>query len=143
MNWADEGQTDAQIAAAVGVSYKTIANASGIHCQPSKLIFEHDGAPFTSDELAALLTGGSSKEFESEVTTGRFGTGYLVTHVLAERAKRRECSWSLLIFWESLLPKLCNSRAQLRVSHGYLYGGVELGGYILRCPFGHPETGPT
>jgi hypothetical protein len=60
-----------------------------IHCKPSKLIFEHDGAPFTSDELAALLTGGSSKEFESEVTTGRFGTGFLVTHVLAERATLR------------------------------------------------------
>jgi len=53
------------------------------------LIFEHDGAPFTSDELAALLTGGSSKEFESEVTTGRFGTGFLVTHVLSERATLR------------------------------------------------------
>lgn len=60
-----------------------------IHYEPSKLIFEHDGAPFTSDELAALLTGGSSKEFESEETTGRFGTGFLVTHVLAERATLR------------------------------------------------------
>jgi hypothetical protein len=51
------------------------------------VLFEHDGAPFTSEELAALLSGGSSKEFESEITTGRFGTGFLVTHVLAERAK--------------------------------------------------------
>jgi len=53
----------------------------------SSVIFEHDGAPFTSEELAALLSSGSSKEFESEVTTGRFGTGFLVTHVLAERAQ--------------------------------------------------------
>lgn len=60
-----------------------------VRCEPWKLIFEHDGAPFTADELAALLTGGSSKEFESEVTTGRFGTGFLVTHVLAERARLR------------------------------------------------------
>ena len=51
--------------------------------------FEHDGAPFTSDELAALLSGGSSKDFESESTTGRFGTGFLVTHVLAERTRLR------------------------------------------------------
>jgi hypothetical protein len=36
-------------------------------------------------ELAALLSGGSSKEFDSDETTGRFGTGFLVTHVLAER----------------------------------------------------------
>ena len=47
--------------------------------------FEHDGAPFSSSELAALLSGGSSKDFGSEETTGRFGTGFLVTHVLAER----------------------------------------------------------
>jgi hypothetical protein len=54
-----------------------------------KVAFEHDGAAFTSEELAALLSGGSSKEFESEVTTGRFGTGFLVTHVLAERTDLR------------------------------------------------------
>ena len=48
--------------------------------------FEHDGVPFTSSDLAALLSGGSSKDLESEKTTGRFGTGFLVTHVLAKRA---------------------------------------------------------
>src|SRR5258708_4315995 len=42
---------------------------------PSRVSFEHDGALFNSQELAALLSGGSSKEFESDVTTGRFGTG--------------------------------------------------------------------
>ena len=52
--------------------------------EASKVMFEHNGAPFTSEELAALLSGGSSKEFESEITTGRFGTGFLVTHVLSE-----------------------------------------------------------
>ena len=55
----------------------------------AKIVFEHDGAPFTSQELAALLSGGSSKEYESETTTGRFGTGFLVTHVLAERTHLR------------------------------------------------------
>ena len=55
--------------------------------EPTKVVFEHDGAPFTSEELAALLSGGSSKEFESATTTGRFGTGFLVTHVLAERTR--------------------------------------------------------
>ena len=57
--------------------------------EPAKIVFEHDGAPFTSQELAALLSGGSSKEYESEATTGRFGTGFLVTHVLAERTRLR------------------------------------------------------
>jgi hypothetical protein len=51
------------------------------------VVFEHDAAPFTSLELAALLSGGSSKEFESEQTTGRFGSGFLVTHVLAEKTQ--------------------------------------------------------
>jgi hypothetical protein len=60
-----------------------------IRCEASRLIFEHTGAPFTSVELAALLSGGSSKEFESEETTGRFGTGFLVTHALADRTTLR------------------------------------------------------
>ena len=53
----------------------------------SRVIFQHDGGPFTSRELAALLSGGSSKELESPSTTGRFGTGFLVTHVLAEKVR--------------------------------------------------------
>lgn len=53
----------------------------------TKLVFEHDGAPFAVRELAALLSGGSSKDFESEETTGRFGTGFLVTHVLATQVQ--------------------------------------------------------
>ena len=57
--------------------------------EPTRIVFEHDGAPFTTQELAALLSGGSSKEYESETTTGRFGTGFLVTHVLAERTHLR------------------------------------------------------
>ena len=57
--------------------------------QPTRIVFEHDGAPFTSQDLAALLSGGSNKEYESETTTGRFGTGFLVTHVLAERTRLR------------------------------------------------------
>ena len=56
-----------------------------LSCEQTKIAFEHDGIPFTSNDLTALLSGGSSKDFDSEVTTGRFGTGFLVTHVLAER----------------------------------------------------------
>ena len=56
-----------------------------MNCDQSIVSFEHDGVPFNSSDLAALLSGGSSKDFESQDTTGRFGTGFLVTHVLAER----------------------------------------------------------
>src|SRR5262245_13596627 len=33
------------------------------------LLVEHDGAPFELREVAALLSGGSSKEFESDETS--------------------------------------------------------------------------
>ena len=51
--------------------------AAKLYRDRSLFIFEHDGAPFSLQELSALLSGGSSKEFESEETTGRFGTGFL------------------------------------------------------------------
>lgn len=60
-----------------------------LHREHSQVVFEHDGAPFRYHELAALISGGSSKEFESQATTGRFGTGFLVTHVLAQKARLR------------------------------------------------------
>jgi len=53
--------------------------------QDTRLTVSHTGKPFTAQELAALLSGGSSKEFDSEETTGRFGTGFLVTHALSTR----------------------------------------------------------
>ena len=53
-------------------------------CEDS-LVVSHTGKPFVAQELAALLSGGSSKEFDSEETTGRFGTGFLVTHAVSTR----------------------------------------------------------
>ena len=50
-----------------------------------RLVVSHTGKPFVAQELAALLSGGSSKEFDSDETTGRFGTGFLVTHALSTR----------------------------------------------------------
>ena len=48
-----------------------------------ELTVAHTGKAFTGDELAALLSGGSSKEFDDVETTGRFGTGFLVTHAVS------------------------------------------------------------
>ena len=53
--------------------------------QEDNLVVSHTGKPFNPQELAALLSGGSSKEFDDEETTGRFGTGFLVTHALSTR----------------------------------------------------------
>lgn len=50
-----------------------------------RLAVSHTGKPFMAQELAALLSGGSSKEFDSEETTGRFGTGFLVTYALSTK----------------------------------------------------------
>jgi hypothetical protein len=51
------------------------------------VIYEHDGKPFSMQDLAALQSGGSSKDFDSRITTGRFGTGFLLTHALAYQIK--------------------------------------------------------
>lgn len=56
-------------------------------CRDDQVIFEHDSTPFRARDLAALLSGGSGKEYESEDTTGRFGTGFLSTHVLSTRVE--------------------------------------------------------
>lgn len=47
------------------------------------LVVEHDGDFFTNQDLAALLSGGSNKEYDGEETTGRFGTGFLMTHAIS------------------------------------------------------------
>jgi hypothetical protein len=51
------------------------------------VVYEHDGKPFSTRDLAALLSGGSNKDFDSQETTGRFGTGFLLTHVLSHQIK--------------------------------------------------------
>ena len=51
------------------------------------LLVIHNGKPFDAQELAALLSGGSSKEFDDQETTGRFGTGFLSTHALSTRVE--------------------------------------------------------
>ncbi len=48
-----------------------------------RLVVSHTGKSFSALELAALLHGGSSKELDSEETTGRFGTGFLATHAVS------------------------------------------------------------
>ena len=48
------------------------------------LQFEHTGGCFLPDELGALITGGSTKPYgRPSEYTGRFGSGFLVTHILS------------------------------------------------------------
>ena len=53
--------------------------------QDEDLVVSHNGRIFSIPELKALLSGGSSKEFDGVDTTGRFGTGFLVTHAISAR----------------------------------------------------------
>ena len=43
---------------------------------PSELVVEHDGAAFTTKDLASLFSGGSNKKREDIATTGRFGQDF-------------------------------------------------------------------
>lgn len=52
------------------------------------LIFRHNGGYFTLDEIDAVIYGGSSKPYEAGSDyIGRFGTGFLVSHVVSRKVK--------------------------------------------------------
>ena len=48
------------------------------------LIFKHNGRPFSKEEVAHLIYHGSTKK---EHDLGKFGTGFLVTHLLSRAVK--------------------------------------------------------
>ncbi|MCF0055343.1 sacsin N-terminal ATP-binding-like domain-containing protein [Dyadobacter sp. CY356] len=56
------------------------------------LAFQHDGLPFTADNIRFLIEQISSKDREKKEDgrrkeTGKFGTGFLTTHMLSEKVK--------------------------------------------------------
>ena len=51
------------------------------------LEFTHDGVPFTYENLIDLITQISSKQSDIEEKTGKFGTGFISTHLLSEKVK--------------------------------------------------------
>jgi len=54
----------------------------------NKIKFEHNGGYFTGDELLALIDGGSSK-IDNKALTGKFGSGFLVSHILGRTLEVR------------------------------------------------------
>ncbi len=47
------------------------------------IVFEHDGFPFDLDSILALVRRTSTKSYDnSDGSTGKFGTGFVTTHVL-------------------------------------------------------------
>jgi hypothetical protein len=51
--------------------------------KPAELTICHNAGPFKMKEIVALVEGDSSKQRRSADTTGRFGKGFLVTHVIS------------------------------------------------------------
>lgn len=60
-----------------------------IELSPSELRFKHNGNPFRIDNLTGLIQQVSSKPSDSsnEETTGKFGTGFISTHLLSDIIK--------------------------------------------------------
>lgn len=51
-----------------------------------KVVFRHDGAGFTSEEIAHLIYHGSTKAEDAE-TIGQYGSGFLTTHLLSSEIR--------------------------------------------------------
>lgn len=49
----------------------------------NSLVIQHDAGPFHLRDIVALVEGDSSKHRRAEDTTGKFGKGFLVSHVVA------------------------------------------------------------
>lgn len=50
----------------------------------NKITFSHNGLPFSYENLLDLVTQISSKQSSEERKTGKFGTGFMSTHLLSE-----------------------------------------------------------
>ncbi|TNE81403.1 MAG: hypothetical protein EP332_04590 [Bacteroidetes bacterium] len=57
-----------------------------VNLSDNEICFKHSGAPFLLKEVMQLIVQGSSKSREKE-KTGRFGTGFMTTYVLAEQVR--------------------------------------------------------
>ena len=52
-----------------------------------QLAFRHNGAPFKDREIAHLILHGSTKHDPQDI--GRFGTGFIMTHLISRRVRVR------------------------------------------------------
>lgn len=57
-----------------------------------RIVFKHNGKPFTADNIRFLIEQISTKDRSKDEegkrkTTGKFGTGFLTTHLLSEKVK--------------------------------------------------------
>ena len=57
----------------------------------TSVTFKHSGGFFTLDEISAVVYGGSTKPFTTSEYIGRFGTGFLVSHIISRAVQVRGC----------------------------------------------------
>ena len=57
-----------------------------VHVSDSELRFSHSGRPFTPDDIGHLIYAGSTKQ-RDEGATGRFGTGFMTTHLISKQVQ--------------------------------------------------------
>jgi len=81
--WVWELLQNALDATSPGQSTRIRINWDGVH-----LTFEHNGDSFKPDEIAHLIYHGSTK-YRDSAKRGRFGRGFLVTHLLSKKVHLR------------------------------------------------------
>lgn len=70
----------------------------------NKITFSHNGLPFSYENLLDLVTQISSKQSSKEKKTGKFGTGFMSTHLLSEVVQikgsliQKDCKYTRLEF---------------------------------------------
>lgn len=53
--------------------------------EPTRVVFRHNGVPFTDKSIAHLIYHGSTKyDLSDSGTVGQFGTGFLTTHLISK-----------------------------------------------------------
>ncbi|MDE2925519.1 MAG: ATP-binding protein [Acidobacteriota bacterium] len=94
------------------------ARPDGVHIKirlsDSTLRFEHDGEPFRPREIAHLVYHGSTK-IERSDPVGRFGSGFLSTHLLSRSVRVGGCLKDLSGF-DFLLDRTGNNVQELHAS---------------------------
>ena len=62
-----------------------------IEYDDERLVFKHNGGHFKNEEILALISAGSTKPFDQinkeDEKTGKFGKGFLVSHVVSPKVK--------------------------------------------------------
>ena len=65
---------------------KTSGVRVAVHVSDSEVRFAHSGKPFTKKNIGHLIYHGSTKQGDNEAT-GRFGTGFMTTHLISKRVR--------------------------------------------------------